>query len=387
MRTVVLALLLLGLAAPAVAQKPTDMKEESRRRDQRLNDRDRYYAILDAYLAGDTRGSIDVLANSEWDRKRLQLLLATLDLGPPVTATSGAPGLAATTATTAANYSVHRWGAAVLLHMDVALRLSPTLESDQASWHLEFASGMVRLGAREAGREFRPLAERIYVALARVLVDRGVALGAERILRTARQRLPGGAAILGASALVAEALATDYALSGALVESRGFSATFQLDRIVSRRTARLNDATAWLREAVALDPGSDLLRVHLGRVLALGRHDEEAGVLLDAVRTSTSDDATAYLAAMFLGGLRERQQRFDEAAAAYRNAVERFPAGQAAAIASSHLLQRAGKVDEARAALAMLSSETAREPLWWYIFEPPGVSAERLDALRREMRR
>ena len=114
--------------------------------------------------------------------------------------------------------------------------------------------------------------------------------------------------------------------------------------------------------------------MHLGRVQALREEDDEAVLLLDRVLGASDDDATAYLAAVFMGGLRERQGRLDDAAAAYRAAMARFPVGHSAYVGLSEVLQRAGKVDEAREVLRNLLSESigpTREPLWWYHVRAP----------------
>jgi predicted Zn-dependent protease len=157
-----------------------------------------------------------------------------------------------------------------------------------------------------------------------------------------------------------------------------------------RRVASLASAAQWLGDAAALDPGNDLLHVHLGRVQALRFQDEEATRILGSVLATTRDDATAYLAGVFIAAVRERQNRLPDAAAAYRAALERFPRGHAARIGLSHVLQQDGKGDAAREALANLLGEAGgatREPLWWYTFEPAGVADSRLDALRQEVRR
>jgi len=209
------------------------------------------------------------------------------------------------------------------------------------------------------------------------------------MLRTARARLPGRASILYESGRLAELFATDYALIGRVSMTSGARGqTVMLERIQQRRTGYLNDAAGWLRQAAALAPADDQLHVHLGRVLALSGNDDEAAAILTRA-TQSEDDATGYLAAMFLGGLRERQQRFDEAAAAYRAAIERFPRGHAGYIGLSELLQRGGHADEAAVALRELLKSGAsptREPLWWYQFEPPGTAEARLAALRKDVR-
>ena len=57
------------------------------------------------------------------------------------------------------------------MHIDVALKLSPSLESVAALLHFDVASVLLGLGIRERKDAVRDFAERIYVALARMLED------------------------------------------------------------------------------------------------------------------------------------------------------------------------------------------------------------------------
>lgn len=374
MSRVAAALLAIGLlldAGVASGQK-RNLKEENKRRDQALNDRGRYEVMIEAYLAGDTAGSVEVLAEPEWDAERLRLLRRNLDFGGPDLVRPA-----------------RWWRAAAMLHADVALYLAPDLQSTESQVHVAFASNVIRLGIREAGDEIRGFAERLFVTLAALLRDRNLPMSAAGILEIARERIPDSAPVLYASGKLAELAATDYALAGAVTtHSTSRGDWFYLERTVKTRTGHLNDAVGWLTRAGALLRGDDLLRVHLGRVLALRKDDDEAYRLLDEVLRTTKDDATAYLAAVFIGGLRERQVRLEEAAAAYRAALARFPRGHAAHIGLSEVLQRTGKGDQSRDVLRTLlqMGEDTREPLWWYQLEPPGVSERSLERLRKEVR-
>ena len=152
----------------------------------------------------------------------------------------------------------------------------------------------------------------------------------------------------------------------------------------------LNDAAGWLREAVERDASLLPPRLHLGRVETLrGNENGRAGP--PRARGRLHDHpAAAYLAALFSGAAHERLRRPDAAEASYRQAIERFPAGQAAYVALSEVLQRSGKIGESRAVLRTLLDAkpgSAGEPLWWYLADSPGVADERLASLRREVRR
>ena len=111
--------------------------------------------------------------------------------------------------------------------------------------------------------------------------------------------------------------------------------------------------------------------------------------LLRGVLDSTTDNATAYLAAMFTGAVNERDGRLEEAASAYQMAIDRFPRGHAAYVALSAVFQRVGRGEESRAILRrvlMDAPDARREPWMSYFVEPPDVARERLEVLRAEGR-
>ena len=130
--------------------------------------------------------------------------------------------------------------------------------------------------------------------------------------------------------------------------------------------------------------------VHLGRVQALLFDDAEALTTLRTVLARTPSNDLAYLAAIFIGAVHDRQDRLDDAAAAYRAALERVPAGHAARVGLADVLRRSGRVDDARGVLQALATERSNgthDPMWWYIVEPPGAADWRMAALRAEVRR
>lgn len=353
----------------ASAQTPYDEMA----RDRAEADLRRYHALLSAYAAGDEAESVEAVLL--WDKRAFSRALALAD-GPfdPL-----------------APWDPRRYGLAVLLHSDASLQLYERSLPAAAFAHFEIASNLLRMGLQRDSDRLRPLARRWYVTISRVLRNRDAPFDAERLLALARERLPEDPVVLYESGTLAEALATDYALSGAAF----FRATraqldINVDDVLNRRARRLADAADWLGRASAQDAGNQLIRLHLGRVQALRRNARAALEELTEVLSGTSEDEMAYLAALFTAGVYEAQLRFEEAAAAYRRAIGRLSNGQAAYIGLSEVLRRLGKGDESRTVLLELLAEShgpTREPLWWYQFEPPGVAEERLAALRREMRR
>ena len=112
----------------------------------------------------------------------------------------------------------------------------------------------------------------------------------------------------------------------------------------------LTAATA-LVEALKQDPSLHAAALHLGRIRMLQGQRLEAATLFRSALASV-DPSVAYLAALFLGSLEEREERFGEAEALYRDAVRRVPYGQAAPLALAQLLSRTGREAEAREVLA-----------------------------------
>jgi tetratricopeptide (TPR) repeat protein len=149
----------------------------------------------------------------------------------------------------------------------------------------------------------------------------------------------------------------------------------------------LRAAARHFEAALAADPSLAEAALHLGRVTLLDGRDVEAGRWLRAAAAAEGPSAR-YLGLMFLGVIAERQGRFDDAAAQYRAAHEAFRWGQAAPLALSHVLMRAGREREAHEALrAHLTTSDRRvvEPLWTYLANPATDLGPTLDLLRAEV--
>jgi tetratricopeptide (TPR) repeat protein len=371
MRRLAAALMGVALASTVgLAQSPNARDDSDRARAQ--EDLRLYHAALDAYAEGDAAKGVAVLADPAWTEDRLRRISEVI---------GGA-------ADPRAPWTTRRYGAAVLVHADVA---RSTANVAAAMLHVDFAANLIRRGLREHGDALRLFAEHWFVAMSGWLRGLGALDAADRMLKTARDQLPDNAGILYVSGTLAELLATEYAAAQSSNDKgamRGWS--FPLNRVTNQRNSQLGTAAAWLRRAAALAPGEHLIRVHLGRVLALRQDDDEAQRLLNEVRSRSSDDAIAYLACVFVAGLHVRQGRLDAAAVAYRDAIARYSSGHAAYVGLSDVLQRTGKGDEARALRQTLVSarrETIREPLWSYLIEPSGLVDQRLGVLRAEVRR
>jgi len=362
-------------------RKPVDMKEAAEQARTRA-EMEHYQELLTAYAEGDSAASIDaVIALSRQrlarDRTGLTSALASINkrgLDPLVP------------------WDARRYASAVMLHTDAGLRLAGDTYGRETYDQFQVAADLLQLGVTCAPDRFRALAPRWYVALSRVLRDRTAMRAAEALLEIGRTRLEGDPAILLESGLLAESIATIFALSQ--IDSRSSWVAGGdggvVRRVADRRQAWLNDALAWLKRASELEPGNDDVLLHLGRVRALRFEDAEALSTLRAVLERTSSDETAYLAGIFIGAVHDRQDRLGDAIAAYRAAVGKLPGGHAGRVGLADVLRRSGRLDDARQLLLAAVTEgsgKAREPLWWYILEPPGMADDRLAALRTEVRR
>jgi tetratricopeptide (TPR) repeat protein len=106
------------------------------------------------------------------------------------------------------------------------------------------------------------------------------------------------------------------------------------------------------REGIEVHPEVPELHLRLGRVLAVLDRLDEADRHLAKMMTLRPDPRQSYLTALFLGDLRERQRRPEDAMAAYASALEAWPGAQAPVVALARLRVLTGAADAGRATLA-----------------------------------
>ena len=123
----------------------------------------------------------------------------------------------------------------------------------------------------------------------------------------------------------------------------------KLDGEVERR---LDAAARAYREGIEAHPEVPEIHLRLGRVLALLDRLDEADRHLAMTMTLRPDPRQAYLTALFLGDLRERQRRPEDAMAAYASALQAWPGAQAPVVALARLRVLTGAADAGRATLA-----------------------------------
>ncbi len=147
-------------------------------------------------------------------------------------------------------------------------------------------------------------------------------------------------------------------------------------------------------EQLSSDPAvrvEALLRAGFWR--AAGGKKDEALVPLRQVQALTqdgSDDWDLYLTMLFQGRALADLGRTDEAVAAYRAAVNAWPAGETARTALAASLYTAGSRDEAVSivnSLLLSGPPAGRDPWMWFPYGDYRFWEERRDALRREVTR
>jgi tetratricopeptide (TPR) repeat protein len=365
---VVTAALLLpyAFASSAVAQTPSlEQKSEELRARADLN---QYHGMVAVYRQGNDEVARELLT---WDETRLAKAVGGIDSSKDPNRPWGDEFL--------------RSGS--LLQTAAALECLRTASGDRMMLHLNLAAEQLQRGSAALA----PFASRWYYAVSRLLRSQNHLPAAEQILETARKNSPGDPLVLYESATIEEMRATEWQSARVGIRT-GSGSSFRdanaLDDILKDRTARLLRARDWLRQSVATRP-TTLSRLHFGRVLMMRMEDDEALQQLEGVRRETSDRASQYLAHLFIAAVHERKGRLDEAASAYRQAIDCFPESDVAYIALSEVLQAAGHGDEARTILRdFLNPRGERHEPWsWYFLEPRSIARERMDALIAEGRR
>jgi tetratricopeptide (TPR) repeat protein len=153
------------------------------------------------------------------------------------------------------------------------------------------------------------------------------------------------------------------------------------------RTARTLDAAAAdYRRALEIDPHLAIARLHLGWVRVL-QHDKRAQEDLTAALADARDDWTRYLAHLFLGGVWERQNRFDEAAAEYEAARQLGPTHQTPFVALSRVELARGRADRARELAAELAALNRIDDDPWWSYRAGAIDEDALAWLRAEAHR
>lgn len=141
--------------------------------------------------------------------------------------------------------------------------------------------------------------------------------------------------------------------------------------VVDSRSAELERAARFLREALALAPDDADARLRLGHTLGeLGRHGPAIAELRRAI-DAKPDSQRLYLAELFLGRQEQAVGRRGEARRRFENAAALYPSAQSPWRALQNVTTRP-------------SSGVSAEDPWWFYYEPHLGDAEALmDQMRK----
>ncbi len=154
------------------------------------------------------------------------------------------------------------------------------------------------------------------------------------------------------------------------------------------RQFRLSSAADAYAAALAADAALAEAHLRVGRVLMLQGDADGAEAALGRVREATIDRRWRYLAALFRAALDEERGRMEAAAAHYGEALELWPASQAAPLALGRMAAAQGRWDEAQAKLGVFappgpSDQRPEDPWWAYDFGQAWRIESGLSELRR----
>jgi tetratricopeptide (TPR) repeat protein len=282
--------------------------------------------------------------------------------------------------------------AAVMLHLDLDEAERPeALGTEQPR---RCPGKQAAIAARYAGllawhEETRSFARRFFAALAHSCQWDACLLEAQRWAREGLKLFPRDAELLLAVGSALEESATVWA-GGSTVENPAMPPRFRepTHAAALERVARYRQARSLFQDAIASDEGLTLARVRLGRVLWRLGEREAAQAALERAIEASPDPQLLCLAHLFLGRVHEDAGRLEQAVEYYRLSLALEPSGQAAAVALSHALRRAGEVEEARAvlrrALAHAGRRAGRDAYRDYLVGDAIHFREQLAALRQE---
>jgi tetratricopeptide (TPR) repeat protein len=156
----------------------------------------------------------------------------------------------------------------------------------------------------------------------------------------ARQLFPADARILEANGRLHEAFAApaiQQFLEGSA--SAGGDASRAL---MGSSRSNLRQAETFFSKAVELDGRFAAARLHLGRVLGLEGHHEDAASHLRRVADTADDSLTQYYAWLFLGVEEQALAHPDRAHESFDRAAGRYPRAQSPQLALGQLARRQG---------------------------------------------
>jgi tetratricopeptide (TPR) repeat protein len=240
----------------------------------------------------------------------------------------------------------------------------------------------------EEGREF---ARRWYLAMALRSIGDVCFIEGRQWAATGLKKFPKDKELLLARGVVDEAA---VALTSPTPPNTATLNPFDRERVRElemEARAVLVEACRFFEQALAVDPGLEEARLHLGRVRFRLDQQKPALAALQAVVAKGRDPGRLYLAHLFLGRVHEAARRPAEAEREYRAALALDPGAQSAAMALAHLRLMGGDADGSRAilnaALGHAGSRISADPFWAYQLGTARGAEPLLEALRDEATR
>jgi len=329
-------------------------------------------ALVERYRTGDREAAVREVAS--WPRPRLQQQVGRIQWHVQ---RGEAPGVSLT--------------AAIMLHTDAAVLTREQQRPFASDLQLDAARTLV--GLLQADPKQASFARRWYLAVAAYEQGLWDAGRARRLLDEARRRFPQDVEILVALGSVSEmegSLPAPEPPAAAVARPGGIMARIY-DASVVDRQAVLRKAEETYRQAIALEPALPEGRLRRGEVRArLGQRDEALAELGWALQNAP-DDRTRYLARLFTGRVLEAEDRLEEAATAYRAAIEVASRCQAGRLALGRVLDRLRSRESATEvllqAVAVDEGQGPRHDPWWtYPFGAASGYEPMLAQLRQEAR-
>jgi len=315
-----------------------------------------YGALVRAYASGQGRESVAAVVGFTRDEISMSTRAAATALSPRLLVS------------------------AAILETEAALAIVDSRPFD-AAFHVDVARTLLRSAARDpATREsVNAISRRWYYFVATVFVSAGQMQPAAWYISEGLLEFPGDAALYFARGTIAERMVQ----VGWQRDLRRSLPEIGLER--TRIETLLKRAMEDYQKALSLDRNLAAAHLHLGWArLYLG--DNRARGELEAAAAANATSRVRYLAHLFLGGLGERQKKYDEARAEYESALQAAPEFQTAYIALSRAEEALGHTGRARelAETCAQLSKTESDPWWDFMI---AFDRDTLEALRTEARR
>jgi hypothetical protein len=263
---------------------------------------------------------------------------------------------------------------AAVLHADAASRVVAA-QVAHASFHVDM--GRRLLGKADAAPAF---VARWYNFAARLFLLEGRLLQAGDLAEDGLRQFRDSPELFLTRGIVSE-----IRMSSAYRDPRGHALGREPTSLAHRQL--LDTAIIDYRHALEAQPLFASARVRLGWALLLARDTRAGAEFSAALRDAApADQASRYLAHLFLGSLAEDRGNLEDALTAYEAARREAPAGQTACLAASRVESALGHDERARRlALHCLTLAQRSDPWWSHQFGAP--PADLLPWLRQEARR